>query len=61
MQVIVGQVQDPELLAMKKLPRQIPDVVRLEVQGLEGSLEVEDLGRDIAQREVRQILKFIIV
>ena len=61
MEVIVGQVQHPELLAMKKLPRQIPDVVRLEVQGLEGSLEVEDLGRDIAQREVRQILKFIIV
>ena len=54
--VIVGQVQDPKLLTMEKLPRKIPDVVRLEVQRLQGPLEVEDLGGDVRQRKVGQIL-----
>jgi hypothetical protein len=41
---------------MEELPRQIPDVVRLEVQRLQGSLEVKDFGGNIGEREVRQIL-----
>jgi len=41
---------------MKELPRKVSDVVRLQVERFKGSLQVEDLGRNIGQGKVREIL-----
>ena len=41
---------------MKELSRQIPNIVRFEIECLKGSLEIENLRRNIGQGEMRQIL-----
>jgi hypothetical protein len=54
--VVIGELQNSEFLAMKELPRKVSDVVRLQVERFKGSLQVEDLGRNIGQGKVREIL-----
>ena len=46
--VVIGELQNSEFLAMKELPRKVSDVVWL---------QVEDLGRNIGQGKVREILE----
>jgi hypothetical protein len=56
-EVVVGDLEDAELVAVEELPGQVPDVVGLEVERLEGPLEVENVGRHVRQGKVCQVLK----